>query len=97
MFPYSDRPGTPASAMDGKISGVVVRERGRRIREIGQGLSGSFRDAQIGTEHRALTLEDGSLAVTGNYLKVRIPPGRARNEWVRIRMTSHHDGELLSR
>ena len=34
--------------------------------------------------HRALTLEDGSLAVTGNYLKVRIPPGRARNEWVRV-------------
>jgi len=97
VFPYSDRPGTPASAMDGKVSGVVVRERGRRIREIGQGLSGSFRDAQIGTEHRALTLEDGSLAVTGNYLKVRIPPGRVRNEWVRIRMTSHHDGELLSR
>ena len=25
----------------------------------------------------------------------RIPPGRARNEWVRVRMTSHHDGELL--
>ena len=35
--------------------------------------------------HRALTLDDGSLVVTGNYLKVRIPPGRATlgNEWVR--------------
>ena len=32
-----------------------------------------------GTVHRALTLEDGTLAVTGNYLKVRIPPGRGRN------------------
>jgi threonylcarbamoyladenosine tRNA methylthiotransferase MtaB len=96
VFPYSDRPGTPASTMAGKVGGVVVRERGRRIREIGQRLSERFRDAQIGTEHRALTLEDGSLAVTGNYLKVRIPPGRARNEWVRVRMTSHHDGELLS-
>jgi threonylcarbamoyladenosine tRNA methylthiotransferase MtaB len=96
VFPYSDRPGTPASAMDGKVGGVVVRERGRRIREIGQRLSGGFRDSQVGTTHRALTLEDGSLAVTGNYLKVRIPPGRMRNEWVRVRMTSHHDGELLS-
>ena len=35
-----------------------------------------------------LTLEDGSLAVTGNYLKVSIPPGRMRNEWVRVRITS---------
>ena len=73
----------------------MVRERGRRIREIGRVLSERFRDAQVGTTHRALTLEDGTLAVTGNYLKVRIPPGRARNEWVRLKMTSQDDGELL--
>jgi threonylcarbamoyladenosine tRNA methylthiotransferase MtaB len=96
VFPYSDRPGTPASTMAGKVGGVVVRERGRRIREIGQRLSEQFRESQIGTTHRALTLDDGSLAVTGNYLKVRIRPGRVRNEWVRVRLTSHHDGELLS-
>ena len=95
VFPYSDRPGTPASAMTAKVSGLVVRERGRRIREIGRVLSERFRDSQVGTTHRALTLESGSLAVTTNYLKVRIPPGRARNEWVRVRLTSHNDGELL--
>ena len=27
VFPYSDRPGTPASAMRGKVHGAVVRER----------------------------------------------------------------------
>ncbi len=96
VFPYSDRPGTPASTMRDKVPGGLIRERARRIREIGQRLTERFRDSQIGTTHRALTLEDGSLAVTGNYLKVRIPPGRARNEWVRLRVTSHHDGELLS-
>jgi threonylcarbamoyladenosine tRNA methylthiotransferase MtaB len=95
VFPYSDRPGTPASTMHEKVPGGVVRERARHVREIGQRLAERFRDAQIGTTHRALTLEDGSLAVTGNYLKVRIPAGRARNEWVQLRMTSHHDGELL--
>ena len=95
VFPYSDRPGTPASAMAAKVDGVIVRERGRRIREIGRVLTERFRAAQVGSTHRALTLEDGTLAVTGNYLKVRIPPGRVRNEWVRIRMTSQHDGELL--
>lgn len=95
VFPYSDRPGTPASAMPGKVNGVVVRERGRQIREIGQRLTQRFRESLVGTTHRALTLEDGTLAVTGNYVKVRIPPGRARNEWVRVRLTSQHDGELL--
>ena len=96
VFPYSDRPGTPASAMTDKVNGVVVRERGRRIRAIGQRLIQRFRDSLVGTTHRALTLEDGTLAVTGNYVKVRIPPGRARNEWVRVRLTSQDDGELLS-
>ena len=96
VFPYSDRPGTAASAMADKVPGTVVRERARRVREIGRRLTERFHESQLGTTHRALTLEDGSLAVTGNYLKVRIPPGRSRNEWVRLRLTSHHDGELLS-
>jgi threonylcarbamoyladenosine tRNA methylthiotransferase MtaB len=97
VFPYSDRPGTAAAEMGGKVPGAVVRARASRIRDIGHRLTERFRDSQVGTTHRALTLEDGSLAVTGNYLKVRIPAGRRRNEWVRLRLISHHDGELLSR
>ena len=64
---------------------------------LGRRLTERFLDSQIGTTHVALTLEDGSLAVTGNYVKVRIAPGRMRNEWVCLTITSHHDGELLSR
>ena len=96
VFPYSDRPGTPAAAMAEKIHGGIVRERARRVREIARRLADRFHDAQVGTIHRALTLEDGSLVVTGNYLKLRIPPGRPRNQWVRVRVASHHDGELLA-
>ena len=96
VFPYSDRPGTAASHMRGKVAGPVVRERARRIREVGHGLHVRFLESQVGTTHRALTLEDGALAVTGNYLKIRIPAGRQRNEWVRVRIDSHRDGELLA-
>ncbi len=96
VFPYSDRPGTVADTMGGKVPGAVIRERGRRIREISGVLAAGFRDAEVGTVHRALTLEDGSLAVTGNYLKVSIPPGHARNEWIQVRITSDHHGEPLS-
>ena len=88
VFPYSDRPGTAATSMDGKVPGAVVRERARRIREIGQRLTAAFREAQIGATRRGLTLEDGSLVVTDNYLKVRIPSGHRRNEWVRVRVTA---------
>jgi threonylcarbamoyladenosine tRNA methylthiotransferase MtaB len=88
VFPYSDRPGTVASAMAGKVPAPVVRERARRVREISQRLTARFRASQLGTSHRALTLDDGTTAVTGNYLKVRIPPGRSRNEWVDVTITN---------
>ncbi len=96
VFPYSDRPGTLATAFSGKVPGALVRDRGRRIREIGRLLTGRFHQSQVGTVHRALTIEDGSQVVTGNYLKLRIAPGHARNAWVRVRVVSHDDGELLS-
>lgn len=88
VFPYSDRPGTAASLMGAKVNGSVVRERSRRVRDIGQRLSGAFRDSQIGRVHRGLTIEDGSLVVTTNYLKVRVPPGHPRNQRVNVRVTS---------
>jgi len=95
VFPYSDRPGTPASTMGGRAAGTVIRERARRAREIGARLSDRFRASQVGTTHRALTLEDGSVVVTGNYLKLRIPPGQARNEWVTVMVTAHDTGDVM--
>jgi len=95
VFPYSDRPGTPAAAMPNHVHGEIVRQRANRVRTISQRLSAEFHRSQVGTTHRALTLDDGSVAVTGNYLKLKIPNGRARNEWVDVRLLSEHDGELL--
>jgi len=86
VFPYSDRPGTKASELPDKIHGAVVRERARRIRDIGEGLARRFRASQVGKTHRGFTIEDGSLVVTGNYLKLRIASGLARNERVNVRV-----------
>jgi threonylcarbamoyladenosine tRNA methylthiotransferase MtaB len=82
VFPYSDRPGTAASAMQPKVDGSAIRERGRRVREIGSRLSNAFRAAQAGSARRALTVDDGWSAVTDNYFKVRLAERHARNEWV---------------
>jgi tRNA A37 methylthiotransferase MiaB len=79
--------------------GTVVKARGARLRQIGSSLSRRFVEAQAGSCQRGLTIEDGSLVVTGNYLKVRIPPGRRRNEWVTVRVTAATErglaGELV--
>jgi threonylcarbamoyladenosine tRNA methylthiotransferase MtaB len=86
VFPYSDRPGTAAAALHPKVDGVAVRQRARDIRAIGERMASNFRKSQIGKTKRALTVDDGSAAVTGNYLKVRLSNPRQRNEWVRVRI-----------
>jgi threonylcarbamoyladenosine tRNA methylthiotransferase MtaB len=86
VFPYSDRPGTAATALREKIHGSIVRERAARIRAIGRELTGRFHEGQDGAVRSGLTIEDGSLVVTDNYLKLRIEPGRARNERIQVRV-----------
>ena len=82
VFPYSDRPGTAAAALTGKVHGAVVKARAQRLRAISRRLSDRFRASQAGTIRPALTIDDGTVAVTDNYFKVPVPDGRARNEWV---------------
>jgi hypothetical protein len=72
--------------MDGKIDGVTIRERSRRVRAIGHDMSTRFRLAQTGTVRRALSVDDGLSAVTDNFLKVRLPEHVARNQWIDARI-----------
>jgi threonylcarbamoyladenosine tRNA methylthiotransferase MtaB len=95
VFPYSDRPGTAATAMPLKVPGIVVRDRAAQLRAIGATLSERFRRAQIGTVRPGLTLEDGTLVLTDNFLKIRIPPGLERNRRVAVRLYGDSRGEVL--
>ena len=90
VFPYSDRPGTAAARLHPKVDGRAIRERGREVREISARMTRRFRQSQVGRSMRALTVDDGRSAVTGNYLKVRLTEPRRRNEWITVRVP---DGE----
>jgi len=95
VFPYSDRPGTDASSLPEKVHGAVVRARGIELRRIGADLARRFRDTQTGTVRPGLTLEDGTLVVTDNYLKVRIAPGTQRNARVNVLMMPDGRGSVV--
>jgi threonylcarbamoyladenosine tRNA methylthiotransferase MtaB len=84
VFPYSDRPGTVASALRGKVNGAVIRARGMAVRSIGERMNRRFRESQKGTTRRALVVDDGLSAVTDNYVKVRLDTPHVRNEWVEV-------------
>ena len=99
VFPYSDRPGTIANAMPGKVDGSVTRARGMELRAIGAALTRRFHASQCDTIRPGLTLEDGTLVVTDNYLKVRIPAGLPRNQRVNVRLVALGgtlEGELVA-
>jgi threonylcarbamoyladenosine tRNA methylthiotransferase MtaB len=88
VFPYSERPGTVAASLPGKVPASVVSSRCRSLREIARQLGAAFARRQVGSVRPALTIDDGTRAVTDNYLKVCIPSGRRRNERVRVRILS---------
>ena len=90
VFPYSDRPGTEASRMSGKVHGRCIRERARAVREAGAALADRFRAAQVGSVRPGLTLAQagGTVVLTDNYLRVRVPEERHENERVRVCITA---------
>jgi len=88
VFPYSDRPGTEASRLAGKVDAPDVRRRAERLRATGRRVADAFARAHVGQVRPGLTLEDGTLVLTDNFLKVRIPPGLRRNTRVRVRIDS---------
>jgi len=88
VFPYSDRPGTVAAALDSKVDGNVIRDRARVVRDIAASKSREFRRDQVGRAIKALTVDDGASVVTGNYLKVQISNPQPRNSWVTVTIVS---------
>jgi threonylcarbamoyladenosine tRNA methylthiotransferase MtaB len=85
VFSFSERPGTPAANLDGRVPAQAIRERARALRDLAQQKADAFRASQSGRTLRALTLarcnEDSTEALTGNYLKVRVPGRHRANEW----------------
>ena len=97
IFPYSDRPGTAASRMSGKVPGSIIRTRGAELRAISRELTDRFRHSQRGTVRSGLTIENGQAVVTDNYLKLKVGPGLSRSVRVLVRVLDENRGEILER
>jgi threonylcarbamoyladenosine tRNA methylthiotransferase MtaB len=88
VFSFSPRPGTEGWNLTEQVEPGIIRERSRRLRGIAQEKATSFRAAQAGRHTRALTLARGGTdwteALTGNYLKVRVPGRWPANQWYQV-------------
>jgi len=85
VFSFSPRPATPAAELSDAVEPAKIRERARALRALGERKSAAFRHSQLGQTLRALTLARGdgnwTEALTGNYLRVRIPGRHPANQW----------------
>jgi threonylcarbamoyladenosine tRNA methylthiotransferase MtaB len=77
VFTYSERPGTKAVGLNGKITNAVKKERSRRLHELSDTKKATFYKQNIGTTAFVLFESDNSdgfmHGFTGNYLKVKTP------------------------
>ena len=86
VFTYSERPGTPAAEMIGRIPAEVRKHRTRVLRDLSARKNREFRIAMQGRTLSAVTLEDGLTAVGSNYLKIALAAKRAPNQIVDVRI-----------
>ena len=100
VFPYSDRQGTPASRMKGKVSPRSQKRRSLELRQLSEEKNRRFRRRFWGRELSVLTLSEqkGGIreAVAGNYLKTRLPASVPANEILTGTVTGEdREGYLL--
>jgi threonylcarbamoyladenosine tRNA methylthiotransferase MtaB len=77
VFPFSPRPGTPATAMP-RLPDKEVKARARRLRELGQAKKREFYQRQVGKVAEVLVegpaRQEGWLkGLSANYLRVMLP------------------------
>lgn len=106
IFPFSERPGTPAVEMPGKVQASVATQRVKRLEELCERLHRRFCEQATGSEDVVLfesTVRGGMMfGFTGNYRRVKTPVNRAKiNTLCRVRLgeiDDAHDlqGEILA-
>lgn len=93
IFPFSERPGTPAVDMPNKVQARISTERVSRLEELSAKLNRAFTERFIGSEREVLfesTNHDGLMyGYTDNYLRVSTPFNEvAVNNICRVRLDS---------
>ncbi|NLA74086.1 MAG: tRNA (N(6)-L-threonylcarbamoyladenosine(37)-C(2))-methylthiotransferase MtaB [Deltaproteobacteria bacterium] len=104
VFPFSPRKGTPAAGFKGQVDAGVIRERARRLRELGKNKKGLFYRSFIGKEITVLAEgwdpeQDRTVkGLTDNYLKVTMHSNeQVKNRFIRVTAERLHRDCLVGK
>ena len=89
VFPFSERKGTVAATLDGKLDGSVKKDRARKLIEVSHELETNYMQRFINREVDVLIEEykDGySYGHTGNFLYVKIKGELPHNEIIKVKI-----------
>ena len=98
VFPYSERPGTPAARMPA-VPKSVRRERAARLRAVGQAAAARFLAGQVGARIALLTEADADGGATGHsehFAPVRLATPHAPGQVIAARVTGASATHLLA-
>lgn len=87
IFPYSERPGTPAAMASDAVPWQMRKERGRVLKALAAEKNAAFRRAMVGRTVLAVTLGNGE-AMASNYLSVTLATPRPARQVVELKIGS---------
>jgi threonylcarbamoyladenosine tRNA methylthiotransferase MtaB len=104
VFPFSPRKGTPAADFKGQVDIATIKERARKLRELGKNKKNLFYRSFIGKELTVLSEgweseQDKTIkGLTDNYMKVVMHSEKpVRNEFIRVIAEKTHRDYLVGK
>ncbi|MXV36586.1 MULTISPECIES: MiaB/RimO family radical SAM methylthiotransferase [unclassified Saccharibacter] len=97
VFPYSERPGTPAARMPA-VPRPIRQERAAQLRAVGEASRDAFLDRFIGRED-TLLMESATTGHLPNFASVRLEENAqsTRGTLQKVRILHHTGGKLIAR
>ena len=80
VFTYSERPGTEAAESADGVPPEVRKRRTHILRDLGNRKNLEFRRALVGRRLSAVTIQDGAVALSDNYVKISLAARRKPNQ-----------------
>ncbi len=94
VFPYSPRPGTPATRMP-QVGGDLIRDRAARLRKAGEAAVDRHLGAQVGKKHRIL-MESAGMGRTEQFAEVVFDADQPQGQIVTAQIRAVEGGQLLA-
>lgn len=82
VFTYSERPGTRAAEREEQVPMHIRRERTRILRELSERKNLEFRRRMVGKKLSSVTLDQGRMALSTNFLRIEMAQPRKANQIV---------------